>query len=105
MLAWSVPLAAPTETPALPPSTRLPPHHSRIVFSISFGPLQQPSLPASEPGGISAPGAFGEPGELGMLTTSMDRSAALWRLGRAPPHGDAWKVVKASTNGKLATCS
>lgn len=86
---WSVPLpagsqAAPT---ALPPPARLPQHHTRSVFSICFGTLQPATGAADGAGPL-------QPALQGMLTTSMDRAAAGWRLPRPVPQPDAWKAAK-----------
>lgn len=120
---WSVPLSPGDPPAALLPPVRLPQHHTRSVFSIDFGPLchaeggqpsaaDQPLTAAgqspvtSQPsaaiaGGATTPAAAAaigtaaaQPPPIGMLTTSMDRSAALWRLGQLPLQLATWKTAK-----------
>lgn len=106
MLAWCVPLPSAAAAAPLPPPARLPQHHSRSVFSISFGPLHAAAQPTAPSGGAlptadaasgagplqALPPAKSPP--MGMLTSSMDRSAAVWRLQRPSPQVDAWKAAK-----------
>ena len=88
LLAWTIPLAAApagaAPAGAQPQSARLPAQHNRSVFSIRFGPL---------------------PLSCGMATTSMDRSAAVWQLGKAPPQAaEAWKAVKVAAFASCVVC-